>query len=208
MTMKDAEYESLLDDAAQVIRSSGLVIVPTETFYALAADPFQEEGVRSVFRAKLRDENKPLPLIAADRATVEKIVVSSTPLTQRLMDCFWPGSLTILLESAIPLSRLLLGPGAKIGVRVPPPCPTRDLAQRVGGWITATSANLSGHPNPQRVADIAEHVQQAADMVLDFGPTPGGKPSTVVEPIGDGLRVPREGAISLAMIRDAGFQVI
>jgi L-threonylcarbamoyladenylate synthase len=206
--MKDAEYESLLARATEIIRFGGLVIVPTETFYALAADPFQEQAVRKVFGVKLRDENKPLPLIAADRTTVEKIVVSPTPLTQRLMDLFWPGSLTLLLESAIPLPKLLLGPAGKIGVRVSPPCPASDLAERVGGWITATSANLSGSPNAQRVTDIAGRVQQAADMVLDFGPTPGGNPSTVVEPIEDGLRVVREGAVSVAMIRDAGFKLI
>jgi len=205
--MKDTECGSLLDDAAEVILSGGLVIVATETFYALAADPFQEEAVRKVFRVKLREENKPLPLIAADRGTVEKLVPNPSPLAHRLMDCFWPGSLTILLEPAVPLSQLLQGPTGKIGVRVPPPCPAGHLAERVGGWITATSANLSGHANPRRVADIAEHVQRAADMILDLGPAAGGKPSTVVEPIGEGLRVVREGAISLSVIRDAGFKL-
>jgi len=207
--MKDTECGSLLDDAAEVILSGGLVIVATETFYALAADPFQEEAVRKVFRVKLREENKPLPLIAADRQTVDKLIVNATPLMSRLMDCFWPGSLTILLEPAVPLSQLLQGPTGKIGVRVPPPpCPARNLAERVGGWITATSANLSGHANPRRVADIAEHVRRAADMVLDMGPAPGGKPSTVVEPIGEGLRVVRKGAISLSVIKGAGFRFI
>jgi len=206
--MNDADYQTLVKRATEAVRSGGLVIVPTETFYALAVDPFQEEAVRRVFRVKLRDENKPLPLIAADRATVEKLVANPSPLAQRLMDCFWPGSLTILLEPAMSLSRLLLAPAGKIGVRVPPPCPARDLAQRVRGWITATSANLSGHPNPQRVADIAEHVQRAVDMILDTGPAPGGKPSTVVEPIGEGLRVIREGAVSPATIKDAGFKLI
>jgi len=206
--MKDTECGSLLDDAVEVIRSGGLVIVPTETFYALAADPFNEEALRRVFRAKLREENKPLPLIAADRQTVDELIMNVTPLVSRLMDCFWPGSLTILLEPAVPLSTLLQGPTGKIGVRVPPPCPARHLAERVGGWITATSANLSGHANPRRVADIAEHVQQAADMILDSGATPGGNPSTVVESIGECLRVVREGAISLSVIKDAGFKLI
>lgn len=206
--MKNAEYESLIERAAEVVRSGGLVIVPTETFYALAADPFQEEAVRRIFQVKLREENKPLPLIAADQRIVDKLIENPTPLTKRLMDRFWPGSLTILLEPGVKLSKLLQGPSGKIGVRVPPPCPARALSERVGGWITATSANLSGRPNPQRVADIADEVQRGADMILDLGPTPGGKPSTVVEPIGEGLRVVREGAISLSMIEDSGFSVI
>lgn len=206
--MKDDEYESLLERAAEVIRSGGMVIVPTETFYALAADPFQKEAVRRVFRAKTREENKPLPLIAADRRSVDQLIANPSPLTKKLMDRFWPGSLTILLDPAAPLSKLLQGPTGKLGIRVPPPCPAKDLAERAGGWITATSANLSGTPNPQRVADIAEGVQQAADMILDLGPTPGGKPSTVVEPIGKGLRMIRYGAIPLSVLKDAGFMLI
>jgi L-threonylcarbamoyladenylate synthase len=106
------------------------------------------------------------------------------------------------------MSRLLTGPSGKIGVRVPPPCPARHLAERAGGWITATSANLSDRPNPQRVADIAEHVQQAVDMVIDLGPTPGGKPSTVVEPIGEYLRVIREGAVSMSTLIKSGFKCV
>jgi L-threonylcarbamoyladenylate synthase len=201
------EHRSLFEKAAEVIRSGGLVIVPTETFYALAADPFQEESVKNIFRVKLRDETKPLPLIAADRDTVDKITVNATPLTKRLMDRFWPGSLTILLEPAIPLPRQLKNAGGKIGVRVPPPCPARVLASLVNGLITATSANLSGHPNSRRVDDVAEGVQRRMDLVMDMGPTPGGKPSTVVEILGQSVRVLREGAVASSVIRDSGFRV-
>lgn len=201
------EHRSLFEKAAEVIRSGGLVIVPTETFYALAADPFQEESVRKIFRVKLRDEAKPIPLIAAERDVMDKIVSNATPLMKRLMDRFWPGSLTILLEPSIPFSGLLKNADGKIGVRVPPPCPARVLASLVNGLITATSANLSGGPNPRRVDDIAEGVQRQVDLVMDMGPTPGGKPSTVVETFGQDVRVLREGAVASSVIRDSGFQL-
>ncbi len=184
--------------------------MPTETFYALAADPFREESVRRIFRIKSRLEDKPLPLIAADRAAVDKVASRIPESAQRLMDRFWPGSLTILLEPAVSMSSLLTGRGGRIGIRVPPPCPARTLAELAGGWITATSANLSGDPNPQEISDVVKEVLDSVDLVLNLGPAPGGEPSTVVEPLNDGVRIVRHGAVSASalgeFLRQEGFQ--
>ncbi len=194
------ENSFIIDSAARIVRSGGVVIVPTETFYALAADPFQIEAVKRIFQIKRRSEEKPLPLIAAHKASVEKIAPVIPAITRKIMDHFWPGSLTILLEVVLPLSKLLSGPTGKIGVRVPPDSPAKVLAEQVGGWITATSANLSGDPSPDRISCINREVLEAVDIVMDMGTTPGGKPSTVVEPLEDGLRIVREGGISRTTI--------
>ncbi len=193
----------VFDEAELVLRSGGVVIVPTETFYALAADPFRETAVQNVFRIKGRAAGKPLPLIAADEAAVKNLVVEDEGFSDALMERFWPGSLTILLKSSRSFSHLLAGPEGKIGVRVPPWCPARILAARAGGLITATSANLSGHPDPVDASAIAPEVLDAVDMVMDLGPAPGGRPSTVVEPVKGGFRVLREGAIPESAIREA-----
>ncbi len=125
-----------------------------------------------------------------------------SPLERKLTDGFWPGSLTILLVPSKQVSTLLMGPEGKIGVRIPPECPASIVAARVGGWLTATSANLSGDPSPDDVSNIAGEVLDAVDMVMDLGPTPGGKPSTVVEPLDGDCRVLREGAVPESAIRD------
>jgi L-threonylcarbamoyladenylate synthase len=187
--------KDLITGAGEIIRSGGVAIIPTETFYALAADPFQEEAVLRIFRIKFRDEKKPLPLIASDRWVVESLAPHPGLLARELMARFWPGSLTILLDPAVEIPKWLRGPGGKVGVRVPPDCPARALAAQAGGWITATSANLSGGPEPQEIALIARKVLDAVDMVIDLGPTPGGKPSTVVEPLDSSVRIIRHGAI-------------
>jgi L-threonylcarbamoyladenylate synthase len=197
-----AETEALCRRAGEIIRSGGLVILPTETFYALAVNPFLKEAVRRVFRVKRRDEKKPLPLIASDTSAVEALVGRLSPLARKLATRFWPGSLTILLKPSTMVSHLLMGPEGKIGVRIPPECPARTVAAQAGGWLTATSANLSGDPDPDDVSKIAKDLLDAVDMVLDLGPTPGGKPSTVVEPLGSVFRVLREGAVPESSIRD------
>jgi len=195
-----AESEPHYRQAGEIIRSGGLVILPTETFYALAADPFKEEAVRRIFGIKRRDQTKPLALIASDRASVAKLVLRMSPLAEELADCFWPGSLTILLEPSRPVSPLLTGPSGKIGVRVPPQCPAGIVAADAGGWLTATSANLSGDLDPDDVSKIAKEVLDDVDLVMDLGRTPGGKPSTVVEPLDDHFRILRKGAVPLSAI--------
>ncbi len=193
--------ESLYRRAADIILSGGLVILPTETFYALAANPFHDEALRRIFDVKRRIQTKPLPLIASDKAAVKKVVCRMSPLTRKLTDRFWPGSLTVLLEPCHQVSALLTGPSGKIGVRVPPECAARIVAAAAGGWVTATSANLSDEIAPDEVSKIAEEVLGAVDLVLDLGPTPGGKPSTVVEPLDGDFRVLREGAVPEPTLR-------
>jgi L-threonylcarbamoyladenylate synthase len=197
------ERTDLISKAAAIVRSGGVVIVPTETFYALAVDPFQKKAVIRIFRLKSRDEKKPLPLIASDRSVVDRLVRTPGPIALEVMARFWPGSITILLEPTIDVPTWLHGPSGKIGVRVPPDCSARKLAAQAGGWITATSANLSGGPEPQEISSIDREVLAAVDLVIDLGPTPGGKPSTVVEPLDSGVRIVRHGAIDESIVRDA-----
>ena len=196
------KLESLLVEGERVIRAGGVVLVPTETFYALAADPRQEEAVRRIFRIKNRDEANALPLIATSRSAVDDVVATPDGRTQELMSRFWPGSLTILLRPNIELSRLLIGNRGLIAIRVPPRCPARELADRAGGIITATSANLSGGPNPDQVSRIDLSVVSAVDLVMDLGPTGGTKPSTVVEPLGDSLDIRREGVVPGSVLEE------
>ena len=194
--------QHILDRAEELLRAGGLVIAPTETFYALAGDPFNENAVRRIFRVKARPETRPLPLIAADRRMLDGVVEPPEGPTLRLIERFWPGSLTILLKPMVPFSPLLTGPDGKIAVRVPPWCTARMLAARLGGWITATSANLSGGPDPDDAWKIHPQIVEAVDLVLRLGPTPGGRPSTVVEPLTHGFRVVRAGMVEEAAIRE------
>jgi len=194
--------EYIFDKAERVLRSGGIVIAPTETFYAIIADPVQEPAVRQIFSIKSRDESKPLPLIAADIAQVKDLIQSEEKLLNRVIDRFWPGSLTILFEPSRPFSPLLTGPDGKIGVRVPPWCPARILATRTHGFVTATSANLSGGPSPIHADSISPILSGSVDFVMDLGPAPGDRPSTVVEFAGRTFKIVREGAIPESAIQE------
>lgn len=191
-----------LETAAETVRAGGVVLVATETFYSMAADPCQEGAVRRIFETKRRVLAKPLPLIAADRECVERVAAPFSVEACALMDKFWPGSLTILFNASLHLSGLLTGSTGKIAIRVPPPCAAQLLAGQVAGLLTATSANLSGEPSPDTLDKISEFVRSSVDIAVDSGKAPGKGPSTIVEPVQGGFRVLRQGVLATAVICD------
>lgn len=185
----------VIEEAAEHIRAGGVVVVPTETFYGLAADPLNDYAVSRLFEIKGRPTNKPVPLIAADRITVSRTARTVDLRTRELMTRFWPGSLTILMWPNITFPKMIANEEGKIGLRIPPACPARDLAALIGGLVTATSANLSGEPAPTSVGEISRAILDSVEMVIDKGATAGNKPSTVVNPVGGDLEIVREGVI-------------
>jgi L-threonylcarbamoyladenylate synthase len=184
--------------AASLVQAGELVIGPTETFYGILTDPFAPGALEKLFRAKRRDPSKPVPLIAPDRETALRITEPPNAAEEALMKHFWPGSLTILLRPSIHVPAELRGPDGKIGIRAPPDCGARRIAQAAKTVITATSANLSGAPPASNISEVSEELLGYVEMVLDLGATPGGKPSTVVEVVHSEIRVIRHGAVDLA----------
>ncbi len=176
-------------------------MVATETFYGLAADPSNHSAVEKVYRIKERLKSKPLPLIAANIDIVLKHLRNPHPRLLSLIEDFWPGSLTVVVSVDVPMASGAVNAEGKIAVRVPPPCPARTCAALSGGWVTATSANISGEPPPDRIERVSTQILSEASMVLDSGPTRGRQPSTIVEVLDDGeYRILREGAVSLKSI--------
>lgn len=188
-------------EAAFTISGGGVVIVATETFYCIAASPFNEDAVRRIFSIKDRPLDKPLPLISASVENVRKVIADESIDALELATEFWPGSFTILLKLTIPFSGCLRDGQGRVGVRTPTACPASLLAEMSGiGWITATSANLSSGPNAAIIDDIPEPVIKSVDCVVDTGPTPGGLPSTVMALEAGQPVIYRPGAVSLDSI--------
>ncbi len=175
------EKPVLITEAAAVIKSGGVVIVPTETFYALAVDPFQDKAVERIFRMKFRDSKKPFAADCVGQIHGGSPGACPWPVAIQLMDRFWPGSLTILLSLAVDISKGVQGPSGKIGVRVPPDCPARALASEAGGWITATTRICPAARTSENLGD-SERAACRSGFRHRSRSDSGGKPSTVVEP--------------------------
>jgi len=171
----------------EVLQRHGVVVIPTETFYGLAADPRDPEAVAKVFALKGRDAAKGLLVVAADLAQAAQLAVIP-PLWQQRLAKVWPAPLTVVF----PARRPLPASGSSVAVRVPDHALLRALLAQVGP-LTATSANLAGEP-PAREVEALGSVGEGADLVLDGGPTPGGAPSTLLDALTVPPRILRPGA--------------
>ncbi len=165
--------------AVSVLKSGGVVALPTETYYGLAVDPFSESAVQRLFRLKKRPQEKPILLLLGSWEMLA-LVVAEIPLwAQRLMQRFWPGPLTLVFKARKDLPASLTAGTGTVAVRLSShPLPTY-LSQSFSKPITGTSANLSGAP-PATSAIEVKRIFPEVDLILDGGETPGGAPSTIV----------------------------
>src|SRR5262249_39533846 len=131
-----------LDDAVRAVRAGGVIAMPTDTLYGLAADPRQAGAVARVFAAKGRGAERALPLIAADAGQVAEHLGTLPPLAARLAARFWPGPLTLLVAAPPAIAAEVHGGTNKVGVRVPAHPVARMLCRSCDSLLTATSANL------------------------------------------------------------------
>ncbi|MDE2972411.1 MAG: L-threonylcarbamoyladenylate synthase [Acidobacteriota bacterium] len=171
---------------AAELRSGAVVAFPTETFYALGADPRSPEAVAEVFRLKGRPEDRRLPWIAASRAQVEAVCVLSEPAAA-LADRCWPGPVTLVLP-------LRAERTDAVAVRVSSHPLARALAAALGHPVISTSANPSGAPPLTTAAEVRDaFAGRGAESlrILDGGCTPGGEPSVIVDVTGGSPRVLR-----------------
>jgi L-threonylcarbamoyladenylate synthase len=170
--------------------------------YALVARTRDDAAVRHVFAIKGREADKPLPLLVADAAMAERIAFlgeTARALTRR----FWPGALTVVVEKRPGFDSLALAGGNTVALRVPDHPIALDVIRRLGEPVTATSANLSGGPDPDSADEVRQQIGDAIDFILDAGACPVGVASTIVDCTGDDIAILRPGAISEAAIRAA-----
>lgn len=187
-------------EAAALIAAGELVAFPTETVYGLGADATNEAAVRKVFTAKGRPSDNPLIVTVADEATVAKFA-TITPAAQKLMDAFWPGSLTIILPiHPGALSMTVTGGLQTAAFRNPANKLTRELIRLAGHPIVGPSANLSGKPSPTTAQHVLHDMTGRIAGVLDDGPSRVGVESTVIDMSGDIPTILRPGAIDEAML--------
>lgn len=187
-----------VDAALDVIRRGGLVAIPTETVYGLAADAANETAVRRIFAAKGRPVDHPLIVHVAEPARLADWASEVPPTAAVLADACWPGPLTVIVPRAAHVLDVVTGGRASVGVRVPAHPLTTELLTRFDGGLAAPSANRFGRVSPTTaehvVRDLGE-VPGGVDLVLDGGPCPVGVESTIVDCTVDPVQVLRPGGI-------------
>lgn len=191
-----------IDEAVAILKSGGVIAFPTETFYGLGADARNEAAIEKIFGIKGRDFKNPILVVIGDVRHLETLADDVPDEARKLMSRFWPGPLTIVFRAAPSVSPKLTAGSGKIGIRLTSHPVAMKISKRLGGPVTATSANLSGAPECSSAVEVISQLEGKIGGIVDGGQTPGGKGSTIVDATVSPVKVLREGVIPAALIQD------
>lgn len=189
-------------DAAQIIKSGGLVAVPTETVYGLAANALDGEAVSKIFEVKGRPENKPLSVMVSGKEAFDLYCREVPAQAKTLADKFWPGPLTIVLKAKDVFPEAILAGGKTVGLRCPNHALTLRLLEETGLPLAAPSANPSSMPSPTTAEQVMDYFDGKIDAVIDGGKAQFGNESTIIDLSKTPFEILREGAVSSEQIFD------
>lgn len=197
-----AEDPQAVERARRVLAEGGLVVLPTDTVYGLAAALDQPCALEAVYQAKRRPRDMPLPVLVASAEDAQ--VLAAGPLSgpaRALCERFWPGALTVVVPAAPHVPAIVTSGTGTVGLRMPDSPVALAIIAAAGGALAVTSANLSGEDTPREVTELPPELLTHVALVVDGGVCPGGVPSTVVDLTGPEPRVLREGAIRAEVLR-------
>lgn len=183
-----------LRQAAEVITGGGVVVIPTDTVYGLAASAFSREAQKAIYRLKGRSYRKPLIVMPPDVTSLQH-VARVTSDARKLMHHCWPGPLTLILH-ATELGKMVMGGRADLGVRIPDAKVVRMLLELCGCPLVTTSANPSSKPSAKSGAEAIRYFDGKVECIIDAGLAPLGKESTVIDMLQFPYVVVREGCLA------------
>jgi L-threonylcarbamoyladenylate synthase len=189
-------FPRAIEQALRVLSQGGLVAFPTDTVYGLGAHAFRPQPVERIYHVKGRPRNKAIPILLDSSRPLLKVAAEIPAEAWLLAEKFWPGPLTIVLPRNPAVPDVVTAGGPGVAVRVPDHEFTQQLIGAAGGMLAVTSANLSGRPDPVTAQEVLGYLEGRIDLILDGGPCPGGKVSTVIDLTGESPAIVRAGAIS------------
>jgi L-threonylcarbamoyladenylate synthase len=187
--------------AIDILTSGGLVAFPTDTVYGLGALVFDENAIARIYEVRGIRDDEMLPILLADFEQLDRIVMGTSSLCEKLARRFWPGPLTLMLPRHTSISEAVT-PHPTIGVRIPDFEPTRDLLRLTGPLVVST-ANFGTQESPRSAQDVDAQLGGQIPLILDGGVTPGGTPSTVADCTQGQPIILREGPITMEQILNA-----
>jgi len=190
--------------AVEAIRSGRIVAVPTETYYGLAVDPLNQLALQELFALKKRPHYKPILILISRLEQLEKYAAATPSRYLSLIDCYWPGPLTLVFPARPEISEVLTGGTGTIGIRLTSHPVACRIIEQLGGPITATSANLSSQEPARTARQVKECFGNRLGWIVDGGPADEGLGSTVVNIVDHVLCIERRGRVDLPGLPECG----
>ena len=201
-----AERAEGVDAAVDSVRRGELVVLPTDTVYGIGADAFQPDAIDALLAVKGRGRDMPVPVLVGSWAALDGLTLVVPPRVRELVEAFWPGGLTLVVEHAPSLAWDLGDARGTVAVRMPLHPVALELLDRVGP-MGVSSANRTGQPPAATAEEARDQLGFAIAVYLDGGPTGDPVPSTILDVTGSVPRVLRPGAVSLEQLREVVGEV-
>ena len=195
---KDIKF---IEEAGAIIRDGGTVAFPTETVYGLGANALDEEAVKKIFIAKGRPQDNPL-IVHVCSKNISELVKEVPEVAQRMIDKFWPGPLTIILEKNDIIPNMTSANLNTVGIRMPSSEIALKLIELSKRPIAAPSANISGRPSPTEVERCIEDLNGKVDYIIGGESSDIGVESTIIDCTVNPPLVLRPGGITLEMLKE------
>lgn len=191
-----------IDVAAEILKSGGLVAFPTETVYGLGGDALMPEASKKIYAAKGRPSDNPLIVHIAEVDSVNDLAEEVPEKAKLLMEAFWPGPLTIILNKKESVPKETTGGLNTVAIRMPSHPAAMELIKKSGVYIAAPSANTSGRPSPTTAEHVVDDLSGRIEAIIDGGPVGIGIESTIVDLTGEIPTILRPGYITKRMLEE------
>ena len=179
---------------SQIIEKGGIVVFPTDTVYGIGCNPYNENSVKKIYEIKSRTELKSLPVLAYSLDVVKEIALIDE-FTEKIIEKYWPGPLTLILKLTDQKLKKSLNLGNKIAVRIPDSKCTLKLLEKCR-LLVGTSANISGNSSYTNPDECIKNIKNY-DMFLNGGIITSKGESTIIEIENKEIKIIREGALKI-----------
>ena len=201
--METKIFHGAADEAAEIIKTGGLVAVPTETVYGLVGNGLDEEAVKQIYEVKGRPQVKPLSLMVPGAEAMDRYCEDVPEGARLLVERFWPGPLTIVLKAKDFIPSIVLAGGDTVGLRCPDHPMTLELLKKAGVPFAAPSANPSGEESPKTAQKVWDYFSGRIEGIIDGGECGIGRESTIISMAQKPYRILRQGALAEKEIASA-----
>ena len=195
-TTTDEERDAAIEAASLAVQRGQIIVIPTDTVYGIAADAFDPEAVAELLAAKGRGREMPPPVLVSAATTVDALATGIPAYARTLIEEFWPGPLTLVLQQQRSLQWDLGDTRGTVAVRMPDHALAREILERTGP-LAVSSANTTGAPAATDADQAEEMLGELVELIIDDGVAPGGAASTIVDATGEQGRILRRGALPL-----------
>ncbi len=191
-----------IETAAEILKDGGIVAIPTETVYGLAANAFDEDAIKSVFSAKGRPQDNPLIVHISSIEMLHDLAVDIPETAYKCAEKFWPGPLTMVLKKSSKVGSVVSGGLDTVAIRMPGEKVAYDIIQTSGLPLAAPSANVSGRPSPTSYTHVLNDLDGKIDAVVEGKDCTVGVESTVITLVGEHPVLLRPGAVTLEQLKE------